>query len=68
MGAAGAVSACPPLLASIPPLLSSSPFSSSPRSPPHPSAALMSDVYDDHKDADGFLYMTFAGENTFGKG
>jgi len=28
----------------------------------------MSDVYDDHKDADGFLYMTFAGENTFGKG
>ena len=35
---------------------------------PHPffSAALMSDVYDDHKDQDGFLYMTFAGENTFG--
>ena len=29
-------------------------------------AALMSDVYDDHKDPDGFLYMTFAGENTFG--
>jgi GABA(A) receptor-associated protein len=32
---------------------------------PH-TAALMSDVYDDHKDPDGFLYMTFAGENTFG--
>jgi len=30
------------------------------------SAALMSDVYDEHKDIDGFLYMTFSGENTFG--
>jgi GABA(A) receptor-associated protein len=29
-------------------------------------AALMADVYEDHKDADGFLYMTYAGENTFG--
>jgi GABA(A) receptor-associated protein len=26
----------------------------------------MADVYEDHKDADGFLYMTYAGENTFG--
>ena len=31
-----------------------------------PNGALMSDVYADHKDADGFLYMTYAGENTFG--
>lgn len=29
-------------------------------------AALMADVYDEHKDVDGFLYMTFSGENTFG--
>ena len=29
-------------------------------------AALMADVYDEHKDGDGFLYMTFSGENTFG--
>lgn len=29
-------------------------------------AALMSDVYSDHKDDDGFLYMTYSGENTFG--
>jgi len=26
----------------------------------------MADVYDEHKDVDGFLYMTFSGENTFG--
>ena len=31
-------------------------------------AALMADVYDEHKDVDGFLYMTFSGENTFGGG
>ena len=30
------------------------------------SAALMSDVYEDHKDEDGFLYITYSGENTFG--
>ena len=28
----------------------------------------MADVYDEHKDVDGFLYMTFSGENTFGGG
>jgi len=31
-----------------------------------PSAALMSEVYDDHKDKDGFLYITYSGEHTFG--
>ncbi|DBA73692.1 TPA: Autophagy- protein 8C-like [Trebouxia sp. C0005] len=31
-----------------------------------PTAALMSEVYDDHKDEDGFLYITYSGENTFG--
>jgi GABA(A) receptor-associated protein len=31
-----------------------------------PNAALMSDVYSEHKDPDGFLYMTYSGENTFG--
>lgn len=31
-----------------------------------PTAALMSSIYDDHKDADGFLYVTYSGENTFG--
>ena len=31
-----------------------------------PAAALMSEVYDDHKDEDGFLYITYSGENTFG--
>jgi len=31
-----------------------------------PTAALMSSIYDDHKDADGFLYITYSGENTFG--
>ena len=29
-----------------------------------PTAALMSSIYDDHKDADGFLYVTYSGENT----
>lgn len=31
-----------------------------------PSAALMSSIYEDHKDEDGFLYITYSGENTFG--
>ncbi|CAF9914965.1 MAG: ubiquitin-like protein atg8 [Gomphillus americanus] len=31
-----------------------------------PSAALMSSIYDEHKDEDGFLYITYSGENTFG--
>jgi GABA(A) receptor-associated protein len=31
-----------------------------------PNAALMAEVYAEHKDVDGFLYMTYAGENTFG--
>merc|ERR1712151_546650 len=30
-------------------------------------AALMSKICDDYKDADGFLYVTYSGENTFGK-
>merc|ERR1712228_797786 len=29
-------------------------------------AALMSQIYKDHKDDDGFLYVTYSGENTFG--
>ncbi|MEW5313955.1 MAG: hypothetical protein WDW38_005485 [Sanguina aurantia] len=29
-------------------------------------AALMSSIYDEHKDEDGFLYITYSGENTFG--
>ena len=29
-------------------------------------AALMSAVYDEHKDEDGFLYIVYSGENTFG--
>merc|ERR1712232_374552 len=31
-----------------------------------PTAALMSFIYDKHKDEDGFLYVTYNGENTFG--
>ncbi|KAI8465593.1 MAG: autophagy protein [Monoraphidium minutum] len=31
-----------------------------------PTAALMPSVYEDHKDDDGFLYITYSGENTFG--
>eukprot|EP00899_Mesostigma_viride_P020013 jgi/Mesvir1/28012/Mv20201-RA.1 len=31
-----------------------------------PTAALMSSIYDSHKDEDGFLYITYSGENTFG--
>lgn len=29
-------------------------------------AALMSSIYEDHRDEDGFLYITYSGENTFG--
>lgn len=32
-----------------------------------PTAALMSSLYDEQKDDDGFLYITYSGENTFGK-
>lgn len=31
-----------------------------------PTASLMSAVYQEHKDMDGFLYVTYSGENTFG--
>jgi len=31
-----------------------------------PTAALVSAVYEEHKDEDGFLYITYSGENTFG--
>ncbi|KAI4374784.1 hypothetical protein MLD38_012736 [Melastoma candidum] len=31
-----------------------------------PTAAMMSAMYEEHKDEDGFLYMTYSGENTFG--
>lgn len=31
-----------------------------------PASALMSDIYKSHKDEDGFLYVTYSGENTFG--
>ncbi|KAI9139238.1 microtubial binding protein [Paraphysoderma sedebokerense] len=31
-----------------------------------PSAALMSLIYEQYKDEDGFLYITYSGENTFG--
>jgi GABA(A) receptor-associated protein len=29
-------------------------------------ASLMSAIYEESKDEDGFLYMTYSGENTFG--
>ncbi|RUP42988.1 microtubule-associated protein [Jimgerdemannia flammicorona] len=29
--------------------------------------ALMNAIYDEHKDDDGFLYITYSGENTFGE-
>ncbi|KAL6130545.1 hypothetical protein ACLB2K_068924 [Fragaria x ananassa] len=31
-----------------------------------PTAALMSSIYEKRKDEDGFLYMTYSGESTFG--
>eukprot|EP00287_Rhodomonas_sp_CCMP768_P013809 CAMPEP_0196757392 /NCGR_PEP_ID=MMETSP1091-20130531/103639_1 /TAXON_ID=302021 /ORGANISM="Rhodomonas sp., Strain CCMP768" /LENGTH=109 /DNA_ID=CAMNT_0042106165 /DNA_START=120 /DNA_END=449 /DNA_ORIENTATION=+ len=31
-----------------------------------PTAALMTAVYDEHKDEDGFLYITYNGESIFG--
>lgn len=31
-----------------------------------PTAALMSSIYEEQKDEDGFLYVTYSGENTFG--
>lgn len=31
-----------------------------------PTAAHMSKIYADHKDEDGFLYVQYSGENTFG--
>ena len=31
-----------------------------------PPAALMSQIYDEQKDEDGFLYVQYSGENTFG--
>merc|ERR1712093_153028 len=31
-----------------------------------PTAALMSAIYEEHKDEDGFLYVTYSGENPFG--
>ncbi|KAL1560090.1 Autophagy-related protein 8C-like [Salvia divinorum] len=30
-----------------------------------PTASLLSAIYDEYKDEDGFLYMTYSGENTF---
>lgn len=32
-----------------------------------PTAALMSDIYEKNKDEDGFLYVVYSGENTFGQ-
>ena len=31
-----------------------------------PSSQLLTQVYDDHKDDDGFLYFSYSSENTFG--
>lgn len=31
-----------------------------------PTGAIMSAIYDEKKDVDGFLYVTYSGENTFG--
>lgn len=33
---------------------------------PSTGAALMSQMYRDYRDSDGFLYITYSGENTFG--
>lgn len=32
----------------------------------HIAGAIMSAIYDEKKDEDGFLYVTYSGENTFG--
>ena len=32
-----------------------------------PTAALISTIYEEHKDEDGFLYFLYSGENTFGE-
>ncbi|CAL9015149.1 unnamed protein product [Prunus brigantina] len=31
-----------------------------------PTAAVMSTIYEENKDEDGFLYLTYSGENVFG--
>ncbi|CAD5326379.1 unnamed protein product [Arabidopsis thaliana] len=31
-----------------------------------PTGAMMSTIYDENKEEDGFLYVTYSGENTFG--
>lgn len=31
-----------------------------------PTSALMGHIYEEHRDKDGFLYVTYSGENTFG--
>jgi len=31
-----------------------------------PTSALMSQIYKEHQDQDGFLYVTYSGESTFG--
>eukprot|EP01129_Flabellula_baltica_P003398 TRINITY_DN1316_c0_g1_i1.p1 TRINITY_DN1316_c0_g1~~TRINITY_DN1316_c0_g1_i1.p1 ORF type:complete len:118 (+),score=29.07 TRINITY_DN1316_c0_g1_i1:635-988(+) len=31
-----------------------------------PSTAMMNQIYEKHKDQDGFLYINYSGENTFG--
>lgn len=31
-----------------------------------PTAALMNSIHEEHKDVDGFLYISYSGENTFG--
>lgn len=33
-----------------------------------PTASLMSTIYEENKDEDGFLYVLYSGENTFGGG
>lgn len=33
-----------------------------------PTAALMSTMYDEHKDEDGFLYLMYSGESAYGGG
>ena len=30
------------------------------------SSEILSDIYDKHKNIDGFLYVTYSSENTFG--